>query len=85
MQDAEAGDKAQLDRLLRQRKRAGYHRLASNDRCKQRDKHHRQPDHIRDHQEERILDRCGSGSRVHRQDHCSLTHIIEHQGRKHEP
>jgi hypothetical protein len=66
------------------RERARDHRLAGDDRCGQRQEDHRNAHHVRDHQEERVLDQQRSLIGRRRQDHRTLPHVVEHQRRQHE-
>ena len=78
-QHAEAGQHAELHRLLRDRERARDHRLAGDDRRHRGQDHHRQQRPGGVEQEERVLQPLGMG-----QQHGALAEIVEGERRQDE-
>ncbi len=84
MLNTETRHEAQLNRLLRKRKRAGNNCLTGNDCRHDGEENDRRTDDFRHHQEERVANGDLRIFGCHGQYHCPLPHIIEHQRGQHE-
>ena len=82
MQNAQARHESQLNGLLGQRECTRNHGLAGDNRGHDRQYDNGRANDVRHHQEERVTNgHLGFLSR-HRQDHCPLPHIVQHQRRQ---
>ena len=79
MQNAQARHEAQLNGLLGQRECTRNHGLAGDNRGQNRQYDDRRANDVRHHQEERVTNGHLGFLRRHRQDHCPLPHIVQHQ------